>query len=208
MSNTETKTASERLTDLETNMAQVGQALQVLENLARDMMGTKEALKLLNNKVEALTKCVLNGNSPTEDQLSEYMIENNVKELSDKVAEMMRQGILAVSDTVSDDSFVVINEADPSGKIVNPRMQFLVSKLQPGEVRQKLAGSKVGDTIPVGTDGASINVLESYSVTVPQAEAPAAPASDAPTDTASTAAPAETTSADISSADQTQAASG
>jgi hypothetical protein len=176
MSEENKKNATERLTDLENNQSQIVQALQPVELMARDLAGMKEALKLLNNKVDALVKAINAGGTITDDSLSKYMIENNVSELAKKVSDMVTSGLLVASDTVSKDSFVVINEADPSGTVVNPRMQFLLSALQHEEVRNKLEGAKVGSNIAVGDQGASINVLESYNVVTPQAPAADAPA--------------------------------
>jgi hypothetical protein len=195
MSDTENKkNATERLTDLENNQAQIVQALQPLEMMARDLAGYKEALKLLNNKVDALVKAINAGGPVTDDVLSEYMIQNNVDELASKVA----------SDTVTKDSFVVINESDASGTVVNPRMQFPVSALQHQEVRNKLEGAKVGDNIPVGDQGASINVLEAYSVVTPQAPVTDAPA--APSDSSATSSESPAASSDSSATDTAQAA--
>lgn len=179
MSEENKKNATERLSDLENNQAQIVQALQPVELMARDLAGMKEALKLLNNKVDALVKAINAGGPITDDSLSKYMIENNVAELAKKVTDMVASGLLAASDTVTKDSFVVINEADPSGAVVNPRMQFLVSALQHEEVRTKLEGAKVGSNISVGDQGASINVLESYNVVTPQAPAAEAPSAEA-----------------------------
>ena len=148
MSETENKkNASERLTDLENSMAQVGQAFSTLEAMYRDLQGLKEALKLLNNKVNALARAGSEGKTPTDELLSQYMTETNAAELKEKVQQMVSSGLLISSDTAADGSFVVISESDSSGKVVNPRMQFLLSSLQHEEVRTKLTGAKVGDTL-------------------------------------------------------------
>lgn len=197
MTDTENKkSATERLTDLETAMTQVVQIIQPFEMFARDLHATKETLKLLNNKLDSLIKALntSNGGAITDELLSKYMIENNVKELTDKVAKMVTDGVLAASDAVTSESFVVINEVSPNGDVVNPRMQFLVSALQHEEVRTKLTGSKVGDNLKVGDQGASINVLESYNVVTPQAQEQVA--QTAPADTAAPAEAEQTPAAD------------
>jgi hypothetical protein len=187
MSENENKrNATERLEDLEKAMGQVIQHIQPLEQMAKDIMGLKEAMKLLNNKLDAVVKASNEEGPITDDKLSAFMVENNVKELAGKVQQMVNNGLLSSSDTVGKDSFVVINEADPSGKIVNPRMQFLVSALQNDEVKGKLDGAKVGSNIAIGDQGASINVLEAYNVVIPQ---PEAPASDATAEASAEAAP-------------------
>jgi len=198
MSDTENKkNATERLEDLEKVVHQIIQALQPMEPMARDLGNFKEALKLLNNKLDAVVKASNQGETITDEAIASFMTENNVKELSSKVTQMVESGLLAATDTISKESFVIINEADASGKIVNPRMQFLLSSLQHEEVRNKLDGAKTGDNIPVGDQGASINVLEAYNIITPKApEAAAAPAEDAQSasaDATPEAAPAEAT---------------
>jgi hypothetical protein len=189
MSDTENKkNATERLEDLERTIMQIIQAIQPLEMVARDVQGLKEALKLINNKLDSVTKCINEGIQLTDENIGTKMTENNAKELETKVTNMVTQGVLAATDTAGPESFVVISESDENGKVVNPRMQFLVSALQHDEVRGKLNGAKVGANIPVGDKGGSITVLEAYNVVTPQA--PEATAPEAPA--AATEVPAAT----------------
>lgn len=194
MSEENKKNASERLEDLETSMGQVGQALSSLEGLISDVMGLKEALKLLNNKLDAVVQASNAGEPLSEDNLNKYMAQNKAKELADKVAQLVSSGIFAATDTVKADSFVVINEANKDGEIVNLRAQFQLSALNHEEIRNKLNGAKVGANIPVGDQGNSFNVLEVYDmVPVKTSEtAPVeAPAATEVTPAEATPAPAE-----------------
>lgn len=200
--NTENKkTATERLEVLENTVNSIIQAIQPLANMAQDFMALREATKLLNNKLDAVVKSINAGTALTDENLGQLMTENNAKELQDKVAKMVTDGLLAATNTIGKDSFVVISEADETGKVVNPRMQFLLSALQNEEIKGKLEGATVGSNIPVGDKGASLNVLEAYNIVVPQVQAPTAstdaPASDAATatDTAAEAAASDATAA-------------
>ena len=145
-------------------------------------------MKLLNNKLDAVVKSINAGTALTDENLGQLMTENNAKELQDKVTKMVTDGLLAATDTIGKDSFVVISETDETGKVVNPRMQFLLSALQNEEIKGKLEGATVGSNIPVGDKGASLNVLEAYNIVVPQAQTPEATATDAPASDAATAA--------------------
>jgi hypothetical protein len=196
MSEENKKTASERLELLENTVGNVIQAIQPLQNMAQDLMALREAVKLLNNKLDSVVKCLNVGTQLTDENIGLAMTENNAKELQDKVTKMVTDGILAATDTVTAESFVVINEADESGKIVNPRMQFLISALSNEEVRGKLTGAKVGSNLSVGDKGGSINVLEAYSIVSPQAAAPeaAAPSAEAPAASDASAPAAEASS--------------
>lgn len=192
MSEENKKTATERLEILENTVNSIIQAIQPLANMAQDLMGLREAVKLLNNKLDAVVKSINAGTALTDENLSQLMTENNANELQEKVTKMVGDGLLAATDTIGKESFVVINEQDSDGKIVNPRMQFLLSALQNEEIRGKLEGAKVGTNIPVGDKGGSLNVLEAYNIVVPQqaeATAEAAPATESAAADASAAAP-------------------
>jgi hypothetical protein len=207
--NTENKkTATERLEILENTVNNIIQAVQPLANMAQDLMALREAVKLLNNKLDAVVKCTNAGTPLTDENLGQVMTDNNAKDLQDKVTKMVSDGLLAATDTIGADSFVVINEQDTDGKVVNPRMQFLLSALQNEEIRGKLDGAKVGANIPVGDKGGSLNVLEAYNIVAPQAPAapeataadaqasdPATEAASAPATDAATAATTETATA-------------
>lgn len=193
--NTENKkTATERLEILENTVNSIIQVIQPIQNMAQDLMGLREAVKLLNNKLDAVVKCVNTGTQLTDENIGQFMTENNAKELQDKVTKMVADGLLAATDTVGKDSFVVINEQDGTGKVVNPRMQFLLSALQNEEIRASLDGAKVGTNIAVGDKGGSLNVLEAYNIVTPQAPA------------AETQAPAATEAAPAAAADTASAA--
>ena len=190
MSDTEVKkTATERLEDLEKRAAELErlqghiiQALQPVQSLAQTSEALKESVTLLNKKLNATIQALNKNTSAnvTDDQINDLMIENNVGELSGKVSKMVSDGLLVPSDSVESSSFVVVSESNPQGKIVNPRMQFLLSSIPSEDIRNKLSGAKVGDIITVGEGGETVKVLESYSVSLPKSEeAPAEAASEA-----------------------------
>lgn len=207
MSEENKKTATERLEVLENTSNNIIQAIQPLANMAQDLMALREAVRLLNNKLDAAIKSINAGTALTDENLNQIMTDNNAKELQDKVTKMVNDGLLTASDTVAKDSFVVINEADPSGKIVNPRMQFLLSALTNEEVRGKLDGAKVGSNILIGDKGGSLNVLEAYNIVVPQAAAADAAAPAADTSASSDAAAAPASEAAAPAADASTSAS-
>jgi regulator of replication initiation timing len=196
MSEENKKTATERLEVLENTANSIIQAIQPVANMAQDLMSLREAVKLLNNKLDSVVKAINAGTALTDENLNAIMTDNNAKELQDKVTKMVSDGLLVTTDTITKDSFVVINEQDGTGKIVNPRMQFLLSALNNEEVRAKLDGAKVGDNIALGDKGGSLNVLEAYSIAAQQP----APAADAAASAATDASATETTDATTASA--------
>lgn len=211
MSEENKKTATERLELLENTANSIIQAIQPLANMAQDLMALREAVKLLNNKLDATIGALNAKEDLTDENIGARMTANNAKELQDKVAKMVGDGLLSATDTVGKESFVVINEQDSSGKIVNPRMQFLLSALNNEEIRGKLEGAKTGTNIPVGDKGGSLNVLEAYNIVAPQAAAPeasseAAPAADAAPADASASADASAPAASDAAAQATATA--
>lgn len=206
----ENKTASERLETLEGMMPSVIQGLQAIDPIARDLSNLKEAANLLNNKLNALIQVLATkGTTVTDQELSDQMAANKSKELADKVADLVKNNVLAATDTVSADSFVVLSESDASGNTLTLRSQFLVSALNSEDIKAKLIGTKVGDQVTANDQGNSLKILEIYEVVKPASEADAStPTADASaTDAAaSTDAPATDASAPAASADAAQTA--
>ena len=212
MSNETMKTAAERLESLEGTVGQIIQALQPLDLVVKDVLTLKEQNKFLVNKLDAVTKAINQGLSLTDENLSKIMTDNNVQELKNKLATMVSSGLLAPTDTVGENTFLVLSETNKDGILVNPRMQFLLANIQDKNIVSKLVGAKVGDNVAIGDTGDSVTVLEAYNIVPPPVAAPveqAAPADAAPaaTDTApastDSAAPAATDSSESTAAQET-----
>lgn len=160
------RTASERLTDLENALMSLYNGVNTLSN---DVMIIKEAIKLLGNKADAMAKASIRGQQMTDDVISGLMVENNMEELKQKVTNFVSQGILKSSDKVTEESFVVGRELDSEGNVANPRLQFLVSALSEN-VKNKLPGAQAGQVLDLEEGKMKFEVLEVYSVQVPQTE--------------------------------------
>lgn len=184
MENQNIKTATERLEELEKTQMNLLQALQSVELMSRDLMFLKEAAKLLDNKLNSVIKASVEGKALTQENINSYMVENNVAELKQKVEDMVNQGMLAENEYVKEDSFLVVSESDSEGKVTNPRLQFLLSTIQSDEIKSKLVGVRVGDSIAVDDKGNTVLVLESYNVVTPKAPVEAASAEVGASDSA------------------------
>lgn len=156
------RSASERIQDLERAMMSL---YQTADNMARDLMTVKDAIKLLGNKVDAIVKAAERG-SVSDNIVSDIMIENNVSELKSKVDDLITKGILTYEATVTPESYVVGREIDESGKVVNPRLQFAMSALDP-EIRDKIVGALAGTVLELATGKLKLEVLETYTIQVP-----------------------------------------
>lgn len=180
--NQKQRSATERLADLEQAMMSL---YQTIDNMARDLLTVKEAIKLLGNKTSSIAK--VGGFS--DEAISAVMIENNVADLKAKVDDLIAQGLLVAEAIVTENSFVVGRESDDTGKVINPRIQFVVSALS-DELKAKFAGAGTGQTLDLQEGKLKFEVLESYLIqtpTAPEAVAEAAAPAEAP---AAEAAPA------------------
>ncbi len=160
------RTASQKIDDLERGLMSL---YQTMDNMARDMMTIREAIKLLGNKLDAVVKASSSGQEMTDEVLAKIMVQNNVEELAKKVTDLVAQGVLAAAEEVSPNSFVVGRELSEDGTIVNPRMQFVVSALQAGEVKAKFPGAKVGQILTLEEGKWRFEVLEIYDIQAPKA---------------------------------------
>ena len=167
------RTASQRIDDLERGLMGI---YQTADNMARDLMLAKDAIKLLGNKVQSIVQLLASGSAVNDDALSKQMIDNNIAELKEKVTNLVSQGILVPAVEVTDTSFIVGREINDQGEVVNPRLQFALNALGE-ELKSKIKAAKIGDTVTLQEGKLKFDLLEVYSIQVPKApEAAPAPA--------------------------------
>jgi len=203
------RSASERIGDLENAVMSL---YQTVDNLARDTMTIKEAIKLLGNKTDSIIKVSVSGEPVNDDNVTKAMVQNNVEELARKVESMVAQGILVATDQTAPDSFIVGSELDQDNKTINPRLQFaLYSFANKPEIQNKLLGSRPGDILTLEEGKLKFNVQEVYQIQQPKApdapvaETPAPAVDSVPTAEAAPAAPALTDTTTAPSAQETSA---
>jgi hypothetical protein len=189
--NQDKRTASQKIEDLE---RAVMSGFQVSNNMARDLMMIKDALKLLGNKVDSIMKASREKLELNDENISKLMLENNIAELKGKVENLVTQGILKATEEVGDNTFLVGSENDKDGKVVHPRVQFTYGSLEK-DLQEKLKGAKAGQIVTFKDDKLRFVVQEVYAIIPPKApEAPApavaAVAPAAPAETPAEAAPA------------------
>lgn len=158
------RTAGQRLDDIERALVNL---FQNLEGMSREQNTVRDAIRLLGNKVDALAKANLRGEAPTDETLSQIMIDNNVEELKGKVDGLVKAQVLAPTDIVGDNSFVVGRElAADTDKVINPRLQFSLTALAK-EVGDKLKGHLIGDVIAIQEGQVRFEVMEVYNIQAP-----------------------------------------
>lgn len=191
----DTRSASQKINDLENALMSL---YQTADNMARDLMGIKEVLKLINNKLESVIKASAGGEPINDEVIKRIMVQNNCEELANKVKVMVVQGILIPTDQIAADSFLVGSEINDSGEVTNPRLQFALYAVRP-EQQEKLKGLRVGDTVVMQEGSPKYRIDEVYQIQAPKqpeaaaapAEAAASPAAEQSTTEAPAEAPAE-----------------
>ena len=175
------RTASQRIDDLERAVMSI---FNVANNMSRENTLIKNALKLLNVKVECMTEASVAGEALTDENLTARMKAKELQELKDKVTNLITQGFLVSAEDIAADGFVVGAETEPDaadgtpGKVIHARLQFTVASLQP-DIQAKLIGAKAGSTIVFKDDALVFKVAEVYKIVnptpapTPEAAAPA-----------------------------------
>jgi len=170
MADADKRTASQKIEDLE---RAVMSGFQVSNNMARDIMIIKDALKLLGNKVDSIMEASQKGLALNDENISKLMLDRNIKELEGKVKNLVDQGILQATEAVGDNTFLVGSENEKGGKVIHPRVQFTFGSLEK-ELQEKLKGAKAGDIVTFQEDKLRFVVKEVYAIVPPKApEAPA-----------------------------------
>jgi hypothetical protein len=159
------RTAVQKLSDVENVVVQLYGAF---DNATKDLTLLKNAVRLLNNKVDAMVKATVSGEGISDAVIERIMIENSVADLTNKTANLVLSGVIAPEEQVSENSFVVGNDSDDTGKVVNPRLQFALKALPP-DLQSKLIGKRVGDTVQFTDSKLTFKVLETYKIQEQQA---------------------------------------
>lgn len=168
--NQKQRSATERLNDLEQATMNL---YQTVDNMARDLMTVKDAIKLLGNKVDSIVQAIQAGGPVNDDVIGALMVQNNVNELKTKVDGLIAQGVLVAEAAITAESFVVGREISAAGKVTNPRIQFVMTALSP-EIKEKLVGVAPGQTVEFQEGKDKFEVVESFSIQNPQLPTPEA----------------------------------
>ena len=173
--NTDKRTATQKIEDLEKVVTMLYQATAQIKNVTEglmplqgDMAIVKDALKLLNKKTEAIIQVASAETGITADSVSALVIKMNVDDLKAQVAGYLANGHLTASDTVDAKSYLVCEELTADGAVANPRIQFRLDS-QDQATSEAFLGKKVGDTASFGENKFSAKILEIYTITEPKA---------------------------------------
>ena len=145
--NKDNRTATQRIEDLEKMVVLLYQsnselvaAVQNFQRFLGDMGLVKDALKLLNRKAEAIVQAASESSGITAASVSELVIKMNVEDLKNQVEGYLASGQIEPTDSVTATSFVVCEESNSDGVVVNPRIQFRTDTVEE-KVQKALLGA-------------------------------------------------------------------
>lgn len=158
--------ATEKLAALEQltmSMARrVGELELILYTHSRENEILKEALQLINQKLDAVVSLSSAGAALTDDNINSAIVSMKEQELKNRVDAYVQEGRLVATEEVGEESIVVGRELNESGVVENPRIQFLVGRLI-DELKQKFVGRKVGDLVKGENGKLDIEIMEIYN---------------------------------------------
>jgi hypothetical protein len=159
--------ATEKLAALEQltmSMARrVGELELVLYTHSRENEILKEALQLINQKLDAVVTLSSSGAALTDENINSAIVSMKEQELKSRVDTYVQEGRLVAAEEVGDDSMIVSRELNEAGEVINPRLQFVVGKLI-DELKSKFVGKKVGDLIKGDEGKLDIEIIEIYNI--------------------------------------------
>jgi hypothetical protein len=161
----DTLSASQRLLNLE--MVVNGQA-QYLEKAQNAFSAIDSSLKNLAQVIDAMIDLLAKGEQVTQKAIQEYITEKNVQNLKANIDTLAKEGFLAPAEVIDEKSYVVVEEYDKTGGLVQPRLQFPMSSTEGNEaLRNKLLGAKVGDLIVTEENQLDMKITEVFVITEP-----------------------------------------
>lgn len=189
--NKDTRTASQRIEDLEKvvtvvyqTAAQTQQATQGLPRLQEDMSIVKETIRLLNKKLEAVIQVAAPETGITTASVSAVVTKMTIDELKAQVAGYLAGGLIIPAETVQSDGYVVAEELNSDGTLANSRVQFRMDN-QDKATLDGLKDKKAGDVVSFGENRFDIRIQEVYTLIDPKkAQEAAAAAAKAAADAA------------------------
>lgn len=157
-------TAAQRIQQLEATM---GQLIKIVQLFEEELGKLGAANQGLNQKVDAIinvSEKLNEGEKVNTKVVEQYLINQKVLELTNRVETLVNSGILTASEEITgDDNFVVGKELSKEGDLVSPRTQATIASL-PAETKAAFIGKKIGDLVEFSEDKLSFLIDEIYLV--------------------------------------------
>lgn len=158
--------ASERLKGLE---ASVNLLDQTIGNVTQSLVMTNQKVSDLDDIVEAMVRLSERGQPISKEAINSIRVEINVERLEARLSVLVEQGILAPTESITAESFVVGRETNKdTGEVKNPRMQFAVGVMNEKAVGM-LLGKKAGDQVQLEESNPVVLEIERiYGISTPK----------------------------------------
>ena len=155
------RNAAETIKALENAFMSQNQQIQIL---ADEIDRMRQLITALNKRLNASIQAAEGGNL-TGDSVNKIILNENVKELEDKVAFLIDRGVLKKNDEspITDKTFLVGRTIDTEGNVVDPRIQFSVGSIDK-VIQDKLANKKVGEIVSYEDGEPSLEITELYDI--------------------------------------------
>lgn len=156
------RNVAQKIEDLEAAMIN---AYQMMNNMAADIQATKAGGDLLGSKTQAIISLLESATPVTEASVVNVIQTLRMERMAADIKGLVAQGILSPADAATERSFIVGRDLskDGSGTVVSPRMQFVVSNLEP-ETKDKFIGAKAGDILVFSPEKNQFEIQEIYAI--------------------------------------------
>lgn len=147
----------DQLQVIRTMVLRLGELQEKIENLSQTASD-------LGRRIDTMVSVYETNNTLSKQLVQDSLVAQKVQELTANV-EKLKQNNLIVEDgnEVKEASFVVIEERTKDGQLISPRTQFILNNMTE-EIKTKLLGQKVGDSVSLGDDKNTVVILEVYQI--------------------------------------------
>ena len=136
--------------------------------LTQQLSTTETAHRELSDQLKALITLLESGSPINETLVGQKRVDTKIEAMKASIADKVGLGVLAPTDTVAEDSFLVGSEyVTATGVTQNARIQVAMFAIKSEELRNSLLGKMVGDNVVV-SDTVSLSIQEVYKIKTDQ----------------------------------------
>lgn len=165
------RNSKDRLDTLEKQVVALTQSVNALvdanQTLTLQVANLGHSLGLVSNRsstvraeLAALVQIIAENKPITLENIKEKVVSATVESLKSDVEKLVQEKILMPTEDVADDSYVVGKQV-MDGKVVNERIQFLLSSLDQ-DMQMKILSKKAGETVIFGEGQPDLYIMEVY----------------------------------------------
>ena len=123
-----------------------GEMEMIIYNLSRESEILKDAIQLMYEKLDAVIALSNDGTALTTDNINSKVTAQKVETLENGVKLGLEKGNIEKAEVAGVQSLIVSRELEKNGEVINPRLQFMVGRLEEG-LASKFVGKSVGEFI-------------------------------------------------------------